>query len=154
MQHIRLCKKFKFKKKGSTKNASFSGPVVLMQEGLFLVAKSVTTESQGAAMALFGLIGALIASWFSSLDKINFPYPVVAYNDLPEQLRNVEGFGKLTEKHKIVIVKREQILGYTSSFFKGFKLICTGEEIVLLGSKRKLISSFVEYGYTEYKPES
>jgi len=154
MQNIRVCSRFKFDKKGSTKNASFSGPVVLLQDGLFLVAKSVTTESAHLAMALFGLLGALFASFFSSLDNIKFPYPAVRCGDLPDQLRNIKGFGRLKEKYRIVIVKREEIIGYTSSFFGTFKLICTGEEIVLLGSRRKLISSFIEYGYAEYKPKT
>ena len=153
MQHVRVCNSFKFDKSGTTKDALFSGPVVLMQEGLFLVAKKVTTNSQNVAMAVFGLLGALIASLFSSLEKINFPYPVVTESELPQTLRDVEGFGRLKEKYKIVVVQREQILGYAYSFFKGFRLICDGEEIRLLGSKKKLIASFIEFGYAEYKPE-
>lgn len=153
MRHTKVCTRFKFESKGITKNATFSGPVVLLPEGLFLAAKGVTTESANAAAAMFGLLGALLASLFSSLDKIEFPYPAVTCNDLPEQVRNLEGFGKLKEKHRIVIVKREQILGYTSSFFKPFTLICAGEDVVLLGPRKKLISVFSEYGYAEHKPE-
>lgn len=151
MQHIKLCKSFKFDKRGTTKDASFTGPVVLMQEGLFLVAKKVTTNSHHIAGAVFGIIGVLIASLFDSLDKITFPYPVVTESELPPPLRDIEGFGRLKEKHKIVIVQREQILGYTCSFLKGFRVICDGEEIRLTGSKKKLIASFIEYGYMEYK---
>lgn len=153
MQQIRVCKSFKFAKSGTTKDASFTGPVVLMQEGLFLVAKKVTTNSHHVAGAVFGLLGVLIASLFDSLDKTTFPYPVVTESELPDALRDVESFGRLKEKHKIVILQREQILGYTSSFIKGFRLVCTGEEIRLMGSKKKLITSFVEFGYAEYKPE-
>ena len=153
MQHVRVSKSFKFDKSGTTKDALFSGPVVLMKEGLFLVAKKVTTDSQNVAMAVFGLLGALIASLFSSLNKINFPYPVVTCSELPELLREIEDFIRLKEKHKIIIVQREEILGFTSSFFKGFRLVCSGEEIRLMGSKKKLIANFVEFGYAEYKPE-
>ena len=74
MQHIKLCKRFRFDEKGSTKNASFFGPVVLLEDGLFLVAKSVTTQSANMLIAMFGLLGALLATLFSPLKKIKFPY--------------------------------------------------------------------------------
>ena len=153
MQHKKIAKRFRFEKDGITKNATFSGPVVLLQDGLFLVAKSVRTQSAGTAMALFGLLGALFVSLFSSLSKINFPYPAITCAELPDQLRDIKGFGKLKEKHRIIVLRREEILGYKSSLFGGFKLICTGENIFLLDSKKKLISGFLEHGYVEYKPE-
>ena len=154
MEHTKVCRRFKFEKKGITKNASFSGPVVLLGDGLFLVAKSVTTGSEVMTTALFGLLGALIASLSSSVAKMEFPYPAATCDELPDELRSLKAFGKLKEKHRIVVVQREDILGFTSSFLGGFKLVCAGEDIVLMGSKKKLKSSFLEHGYAEYEPES
>ena len=152
IQHTRVCKAFKFEKKGVTNNATFSGAAVLMQEGLFLVAKSVTKESENVAGAMFGLLGMMIASKLSSLAKMDYPYSVVTCNELPDQVRELQDFRNLKDKHRIVIVDRSEILGYMSSFLGGFKLVCTGEDIVLVGSKKKLKSFFDEYGYSEYDP--
>lgn len=151
MEHIEVGKQFKFEKTGTTKNATFTGHAVLFPECLVLVPKRVTTENAAAASFFFGVLGALIASMFSSADAIEYPYPTVLYRDLPEPLRGVKALRKLKDAQRVVVVRREQIRGYTSSFLEGFRLICDGETIKIQGSRGKLISNFAKHGYPEHK---
>lgn len=151
MEHIEVGKSFGFDKTGVTKNATFTGPVVLFEHCLVLVPRKVTTENATAAGFFFGVIGALLASMFSSVDKMEYPYPAVFFRDLPEPIRAVRPFRKLKGEQRVVVIRREQIQGYTKSFFTGFRLVCEGESVMIRGSQGKLVNAFTKYGHPELK---
>ena len=150
MQDTKICKSFKFDEKGTTKNATFSGAVIAFDAGFLLVPKSMQSQTGATMMAMFGLLGMLIASFSNNLKKVQFPYPTITYAELEQLFPGVGGLGRLKLDQRIVVLKRDQVLGYTASFWTGVKLVCSGEDVALMGSKKKIVAALAEFGYQEH----
>ena len=154
MQDTTISKSFKFDQKGTTKNATFSGPVIAFDDGFLLVPKSMQSESGAAMMAMFGLLGMLIASFSNKVSKVEFPYPTITYAELEQIFPGVGGLGRLKPAQRIVALKRDQVLGYTSSFWTGVQLVCSGENVSLMGSRKKIVAALADFGYQEHADQS
>ncbi len=154
MQDTTIAKSFKFDEKGTTKNATFSGPVIAFDDGFLLVPKKMQSQSGTAIAVNFGLLGMLIASLFNNIKKVDFPYPTITYAMLEEIFPGVGGLGRLKPDQPIVLLKRDQVLGYTSSFWTGVQLVCSGENVFLMGSKNKITAALAEFGYQEHTAQS
>ena len=149
MQDTTIAKSFKFEKKGSTKNATFSGPVIAFDDGFLLVPKKMQSETGAGMVAMFGLLGMLIASFSNNVKKVNFPYPTITHAELEQVFPGVGGLGRLKPDQRIVVLKRDQVLGYTASFWTGVQLVCSGENVSLMGSKKKIVAALAEFGYQQ-----
>jgi hypothetical protein len=103
---------------------------------------------------MFGLLGMLIASFSNNVKKVDFPYPTITYAMLEEIFPGVAGLGRLKPDQRIVLLKRDQVLGYTSSFWTGVQLVCSGENVSLMGSKKKITAALAEFGYQEHGAQS
>jgi hypothetical protein len=112
------------------------------------------SESGAAMAASFGLLGFLIASLSNNVKKVEFPYPTITYGELDQIFPGLPGLGKLKPDQRVVVLKRGQVLGYTSSFWTGVQLVCSGENVALMGAKKKVVAALDEFGYQEHIAQS
>ena len=149
MHATKICNSFRFDQKGVTKAATFTGPVVVFDDGFLLVPKSMQTQSGAQMTAMFGLLGYLIASLSSNVKKAELPYPTITYGELEQIFPGLPGLGKLKIDQRVIVLKREQVLGYTASFWTGVQLVCSGENVALTGARKKIVAALAEFGYQE-----
>jgi hypothetical protein len=127
---------FSFQHHPPTQGMVFSGPVVLSDDGLMLIPMSKQSQQAAGLLHFIGIIGLLVLLFMRSVKKISFPFPVLTYASVAPALADIPKLGKLKPDQPLMVVHKDLIRGFHSTFFGGLRLVCVNRVVIRLSGAR------------------
>ncbi len=147
-----MCKSFRFKGHAATEGMTFYGKLVLSDDGLLLIPKSKQDASAGGWVHLLGVVALIVLMFQRSVKKVTWPFDAVPYRDLEAGLAKVPKLGGCNPDQPVLLVHRDQIVGFSSSFWKGFSVVCRNRVVIVpIGARSRLTACFRELEYQEIR---
>ena len=146
---VRIAKAFRYLKDASTKDMIFNGAVFAAAEGLYISHDKHSRQSAGAAMALFGLLGAAVQHFLTRNKTFDYPFPILPAEDLSAAIRDRMIEHKFNEKSVVSIIPKSQIDSFSSSFNWGKKFIIGDIELMLISPVKMGLKQLPELGYNQ-----
>jgi hypothetical protein len=144
-----LSKSFKYTGHQGSEGAVFHGGIFADEEGLYLVHNKTSWESGNTAVALFGLLGALIHHLCTRKKQASYPFEGMDFGSLPFELSSKFDAVKVGPEARLSIVRKTEITGIAKSMMKGARIQVGGIEITVLSPKKQAWHQLCEWGYPE-----
>ncbi len=117
-----------------------------------LIPKSKQNASAGGLVHLMGIFALIVLMFQRSVKKVTWPFASVPFSDVQAGLQQVPSLGRFAPDQPVLLVHRNQIAGFSSSFWKGFSVICTNRVVIVpVGGRSRLTACFRELEYPEIR---